>query len=440
MVEPSLRPGAATTAARPSTTVAGPTPASSASRAIGSLGSGMAASAPALVRSNVPPPFYRIWIVLRHHSPFRLVSVAAGAWLAVAPPAAAQQAAGTAPPVEIYTPPAVDVQPRLMNGAAIGRLLTERYPPALLARRISGAVLLRFRVLADGSVDSVSVVQATDTAFVEPAMAVGRELTFMPAWVGDRPVAIGYTFDLRFLPTSRTGYDSGDRQPVLRNGDEIDRLVAAVYPPALLAGKVPGSVLLRFLILPDGRVDSASVLPLRATNAAFVEPAAAVVRRLAFTPAKVGGQPVAYWHSFDILFRPPGERTTPPFPSVPPDEGTYELSAVEEQPRLQNGADITRQLSASFPSSLPDSVVAGRVVLRFRILEDGRVDSATISVQHATNPAFGETAMTVARQMRFRPARTGGRPVKVWVDLPIYFHRPAPRPAAGDSASTGARP
>ncbi|HVG45579.1 MAG TPA: TonB family protein, partial [Longimicrobium sp.] len=354
----------------------------------------------------------------------RAAAVAAGVLLSLgaAPPASAQQTAGMAPPVEIYAAPAVDVQPRLMNGAAIGRRLTERYPPALLARRVSGAVLLRFRIQPDGSVDSVSAVQATDTAFVETALAVGRELVFTAARVGGRAVPIWQTFDLRFLPTPRTGYDAGDRQPVLRNGAEVDRLIAARYPPDQLAGKVRGTVLLRFMIRTDGRVDSASVLPLRATNAAFVEPAAAVVRRLAFTPAKVSGQPVAYWHSFDILFRPPGQPTPPPAqgadagaeappppPSSSPDEGTYELSAVEEQPRLRNGTEVARQIAASFPSTLPDSVVAGRVVLRFRIQENGRVDSATVSVVQATNPAFAETAMAVARQMRFTPARTGGR-------------------------------
>lgn len=375
----------------------------------------------------------------------RLVSMAAGAWLAAATPAAAQQTGGTAPPVAIYEPPAVDEQPRLLN-LAILRQMSRWYPPALLADRVSGAVFLRFRILTDGSVDSVSALQATDAAFVEPAKTIARRFTYTPAKVGGRPATVWHTFDLRFLPTPRTAYDPGDRIPVLQNEDEIYGLIAAQYPPALRAGRVGGNVLVRFRVLTDGRVDSASVLPLQATHAALVEPAAAVARRLAFRPAQVGGCPVEYWHSFNVLFDPrdgvaPAVVERAAVPPPPAAEGCVPSAALE-QPRLLNPGRVARQIAAVYPSALADSGIEGEVHVRFRVLLNGRVDPESVSAVWASNPAFVEAAIRVVQEMRFRPATVvGGRPVIAWAVLPINFRLP-PRPTVKPDSSGrgGARP
>ena len=127
-------------------------------------------------------------------------------------------------------------------------------------------------------------------------------------------------------------------------------------------------------------------------------------------------------------------------PPPPPAEGSYELWAVEEQPRLRNADKVAERIAAAYPPALADSGIGGQVRLRLRILENGRVDPESVSVLQATNPAFVEAATTVARQMRFAPAKARGRPMKVWVELPIHFRSPVPRPAEGDSARTGARP
>ena len=60
---------------------------------------------------------------------------------------------------------------------------------------------------------------------------------------------------------------------------------------------------------------------------------------------------------------------------TPPDEGTYELSAVEELPRPTN----------------------------------------------STHEQFNDPAIRAVRALRFRPAKVNGRPVKVWVEQPITF-------------------
>ena len=106
---------------------------------------------------------------------------------------------------------------------------------------------------------------------------------------------------------------------------------------------------------------------------------------------------------------------------APPDEGTYELSAVEEQPELSNRADVGRQISRNYPPLLRDAGVTGQVTLRMRVLEDGHVDPESISVENSSHDAFADAARKVVERMRFRPAKVGGRPVKVWVTLPVTF-------------------
>jgi periplasmic protein TonB len=106
---------------------------------------------------------------------------------------------------------------------------------------------------------------------------------------------------------------------------------------------------------------------------------------------------------------------------APPDEGTYELSAVEEQPELSNRSEVARQLSRNYPPLLRDAGVVGTVTIRMRVLENGQVDPASIAVENATHDAFADAARRVVERMRFRPAKVGGRAVKVWVTLPVTF-------------------
>lgn len=107
--------------------------------------------------------------------------------------------------------------------------------------------------------------------------------------------------------------------------------------------------------------------------------------------------------------------------TAPPDEGTYDISAVEEQPRLTNGQEVRRLLERNFPPLLRDAGIQGTATLRMRVNEDGRVDAESITIESTTHEAFGDAARRVGERLRFRPARVDGRAVKVWVTLPITF-------------------
>jgi TonB family protein len=96
----------------------------------------------------------------------------------------------------------------------------------------------------------------------------------------------------------------------------------------------------------------------------------------------------------------------------------------EELPQPTNHAAFSRLLARNYPPDLRDAGVRGEVMVRFRVLQDGSVDSASVQVTRTTNPAFNDAAVTSVRALRFRPARVYGRPVRVWVEQPIQFNLP----------------
>jgi protein TonB len=106
---------------------------------------------------------------------------------------------------------------------------------------------------------------------------------------------------------------------------------------------------------------------------------------------------------------------------TPPDEGTYELSAVEEQPRPTNVAEFQRLLERNYPPLLREAGVTGTVQVRMRVEEDGHVDAESITIESATNDQFGDATKRAVERLRFRPAKVGGHPVKVWVTLPVTW-------------------
>lgn len=109
------------------------------------------------------------------------------------------------------------------------------------------------------------------------------------------------------------------------------------------------------------------------------------------------------------------ERTTPA------DEGTYEISAVEELPRPTNTPELQRQLERNYPPLLRDAGVTGTVQVRFRVLENGTVDQSSVSVTSSSHDQFNEPTIRSVSRLRFRPAKVNNRPVKVWVELPIQW-------------------
>ncbi|MBB4638814.1 TonB family protein [Longimicrobium terrae] len=94
---------------------------------------------------------------------------------------------------------------------------------------------------------------------------------------------------------------------------------------------------------------------------------------------------------------------------------------VEVFPSLRTRADFVRQLERNYPPLLRDAGVSGEVWMRFRVLENGRVDTTDVHVVRASHDEFVIPALRSLQALTFYPARINSRPVKVWIELPVQF-------------------
>lgn len=195
--------------------------------------------------------------------------------------------AAALPPLAVLSPPSV------RTSAAFARQLGRNYPPLLRDAGVSGEVVLRFRILEDGRVDttSVSVVRASDEQFVGPAVRSLGVLTFRAARANNRPVKMWTEFPLWFTV-----------EPQPTNMEELTRHMRRNYPRELRRERVHGVVELRYRVLPDGQVDAASIQVVRSDDPRFNDIAIQGVQLLRFPPRTVEGPEGSDWVSTPVPF------------------------------------------------------------------------------------------------------------------------------------------
>ena len=99
--------------------------------------------------------------------------------------------------------------------------------------------------------------------------------------------------------------------------------------------------------------------------------------------------------------------------------GVYELRAVAELPRPIDVAEFQRALATTYPPALRSAGRSGEVTVRFIVEPDGKVSHP--SVVRSSDKEFEAPTLEAVRTLRFRPARVGGRPVRVWVMQPVQW-------------------
>ena len=76
-------------------------------------------------------------------------------------------------------------------------------------------------------------------------------------------------------------------------------------------------------------------------------------------------------------------------------------------------------MRALYPPIYRAAGIQGRAVVQLVVDTEGRVEDEGMSVVSATAPDFAAASLELARLVRFEPARRNGRPVRVWVQLPV---------------------
>jgi protein TonB len=99
-----------------------------------------------------------------------------------------------------------------------------------------------------------------------------------------------------------------------------------------------------------------------------------------------------------------------------PLEGVLEERYVDRPPRV-----LGTPIPPSFPSSLRERGVSGRVSVQFVIDTLGRAEMSALRIIDATDPLFAQSVRAVLPRYRFSPGEVGGQKVRTLVQLPFDF-------------------
>jgi protein TonB len=94
---------------------------------------------------------------------------------------------------------------------------------------------------------------------------------------------------------------------------------------------------------------------------------------------------------------------------------------------VEQPSPLFTEVPIVYPLSLWDQDVEGETLLRVRVTETGAVDSVEV-VESSGFEAFDSAAIAGARDLRFQPARRGGKRIEVWARVPVTFSK---RPRSG---------
>lgn len=101
--------------------------------------------------------------------------------------------------------------------------------------------------------------------------------------------------------------------------------------------------------------------------------------------------------------------------------------------KIDQPAPLYGEIPIEYPLSLWDQDMEGETLLRVRVTDTGQVDSVEV-VESSGHVAFDSAAVQGARELRFTPARKGGKRIAVWAKVPVHFSK-RPRP---DTVGLGA--
>jgi len=93
---------------------------------------------------------------------------------------------------------------------------------------------------------------------------------------------------------------------------------------------------------------------------------------------------------------------------------------ADRQPRLIGGLNALRK-AVRYPRKARKQGIEGRVIVRFIVDTDGRVQEA--SVPEPVHPLLDEAAIKAVRTMKFVPGQKDGERVAVQLSVPIGFWR-----------------
>jgi protein TonB len=141
-----------------------------------------------------------------------------------------------------------------------------------------------------------------------------------------------------------------------------------------------------------------------------------------YTKARTG-QVAQRWHrlsdSLAVPMKPDVKPKKPDIVVAPPAPGPGHRPEFGEYVYVEELPEAIKKVAPVYPNV--QERVNDVVLVQALVLEDGSVGDVRIV---KSVPMLDEAAIACVRQWRFKPALTGGKPVAVWVAVPIRFGNP----------------
>ena len=346
-------------------------------------------------------------------------------------------ASGDADSSEVFEYKEVEVKPHPLN------LATPVYPQEAKKKKIEGVLTLRFMVNVDGSVSDVKVPKTA--IYVDGSVSDVRDLT--PEMMGDifRQEAIDAALQFRFRPAKHNGKAvpvwmvmpiefrlPKQQTPLPASGDvdsskvmqfdQVDTEPALIqsvppeYPYKARKAGLTGKVFLKFIVNVDGSVSDVSVLGTIGSEA-FHQAAIDAISQFRFKPGTLNGKVVPVWMTQPITFSL--DYTGLQLP--PPAFGDADSSKVLEFYMVEVKPKVLHSVKPVHPEEALRDSLEGKVFLKFIVNLDGSVSDIRVLRGEAI---FHRAAIDAVSQFRFKPAEHSGKPVAVWMTLPVSFRLP----------------
>jgi TonB family protein len=229
-----------------------------------------------------------------------------------------------------------------------------------------------------------------------------------------------------------------ETQPRPVNVEDLRAALDAGFPPERLATGAGGTVNVSLVVGADGAVRQARVVS--STDAAFDAPSLSALAVLRFSPATVGGTPVATRVEVPIPWQAPapvaqaehagegvvstvgvteeGERVYT-MSDVVVEARTYEVSEVDHRPQPRRADDLRHQQLRNHPPELRGQAARATVWVRFRVNVDGTTEAFTVI--RSTDTRYNAASIAALRNLRFFPGKLDEQSVAVWMELPIQW-------------------
>jgi TonB family protein len=216
-------------------------------------------------------------------------------------------------------------------------------------------------------------------------------------------------------------YTKVDEMPVFPGGDEgLMKYIATnvAYPLEAKKAGTQGKVVAQFVVTSSGSVDRVKVI--KGVSPELDAEAVRVISAMPpFQPGRQDNRNVDVLYSVPINFTLSGNDQTKSFRS-----GEEEpFVVVEEMPMFPGGDSLlleTIKSNTQYPEAAKAAGIEGRVILRFCITAQGKVDR--VSVLKGINADIDKEAMRVVSTLPdFKPGKQGGVAVPVWYMVPVTF-------------------